>query len=273
MIDLQQLSRKHWLCIALVLLLFLSSLLSPYAPSPSILKDCSPDTTSPNEPPTTHIFKNMNELSTTNASQFSDLILVTVLVRTSQINEVSKLLSLLGALSYPLHRLDVAFLLTDATSGSHPVFEHMLSHNQHSFRSIVAYGKNMIMDLPKEKAQIFDFQPLMRAQLARARNYLTRSALKDEHQWILAMDVSLDDIPHDIIQQLMSVDVDVVVPNCMVKRDDGKIWGFEKSNWQDTELSLTITDNPQEDYIFMEGMYEEGRKYFSQNTQRFFQPM
>ncbi|CAO3673765.1 unnamed protein product [Umbelopsis ramanniana] len=198
----------------------------------------------------------MNELSTTNASQFNDLILVTVLVRTSQINEVSKLLSLLGALSYPLHRLDVAFLLTDATSGSHPVFEHMLSHNQHSFKSIVAYGKNMITDLPKEKAQVFDFQPLMRAQLARARNYLTRSALKDEHQWILAMDASLDDIPHDIIQQLMSVDVDVVVPNCMVKRDDGKIWGFEKSNWQDTELSLTMTDNPQEDYIFMEGYWE-----------------
>jgi hypothetical protein len=178
---------------------------------------------------------------------------VTVLVRSHQLPNLPNLLALLGSLSYPSHQLSLAFLLTDPSTGSQPVFEHMVHHTEHQFHSISAYAKTMVMELPAQKNQVFELQPLKRSQWARARNFLTRSALRDEHKWVLSMDVDLEDAPRDIIQQLMAVDVDVVVPNCMVKRADGLIWGYDKANWQETELSITFTDNALDDYVYLEG--------------------
>jgi len=201
-------------------------------------------------------FKDMNLLSTTDAGSYNDLILVTALVRSHQLNNLPKLISLLGTLSYPSHKLALAFLLTDPSTGSQTVFEHIIHHNEHQFHSISAYAKSMLMELPADKNKVFELQPLIRAQWARARNYLTRSALRDEHKWVLALDVNLEHAPSDILQQLMAAEVDVVVPNCMIRRSDGLIWGFDKANWQETELSLTFTDNALEDYVYLEGFWE-----------------
>lgn len=38
----------------------------------------------------------------------------------------------------------------------------------------------------------------------------------------------------------MSVDVDVVVPNCLRETEDGSFWGYDKNNWQETEQSLAM---------------------------------
>lgn len=251
MVDVQQLSRKRLVFIGLSILVVITYLLSAYTPSSSSILQCTTSTASNDFLPPT--FKDLNQLATTAATSYNDLILVTVLVRSHQLPNLPNLLSLLGSLSYPSHQLSLAFLLTDPSTGSQPVFEHMVHHTEHQFHSISAYAKTMVMELPAQKNQVFELQPLKRSQWARARNFLTRSALRDEHKWVLSMDVNLEDAPSDIIQQLMAVDVDVVVPNCMVKRADGLIWGYDKANWQETELSITFTDNALDDYVYLEG--------------------
>lgn len=198
----------------------------------------------------------MNELTVTDAAAHNDLVLVTIMIKTDELNTIPALLSLLSSLSYPLDKLDLAFLLTDPTSGSKALFEHMLVHNKNKFRSVSAYAKSITTDLGDDRDAVYELQPLIRSALARARNYLIKSALQDEHQWILALDNNVQNVPKDIIEQLMDADVDVVVPNCMVKRSDGLLWGFDKSNWRETEVSNVLVEDFQEDFVLLEGFWQ-----------------
>ena len=76
--------------------------------------------------------------------------------------------------------------------------------------------------------------------MARARNYLLTAALRDEHSWVLWLDVDLVEYPSTILEDLQSVNVDVVVPNCLRETDDNSFWGYDKNNWQETDRSLEI---------------------------------
>lgn len=244
------LSKRQWAILGLALIISITALLSTLSPASSDDQRC-PTTTAIAPPPP--IFKNMNELTVTDAAAHNDLVLVTIMIKTDELNTIPALLSLLSSLSYPLDKLDLAFLLTDPTSGSKALFEHMLVHNKNKFRSVSAYAKSITTDLGDDRDAVYELQPLIRSALARARNYLIKSALQDEHQWILALDNNVQNVPKDIIEQLMDADVDVVVPNCMVKRSDGLLWGFDKSNWRETEVSNVLVEDFQEDFVLLEG--------------------
>jgi hypothetical protein len=76
--------------------------------------------------------------------------------------------------------------------------------------------------------------------MARSRNYLLTAALREYHSWVLWLDIDIVDYPSTIVEDLQSVDVDVVVPNCLLKTEDGSFWGYDKNNWQETEGSMEM---------------------------------
>jgi hypothetical protein len=244
-------SRRHWGILGLALVISITALLSTMSRVSSDEQACPTSKFNQPEPP---IFKNMNDLTVTDAASHKDVVLVTVLVKTNEVNSIPELLSLLSSLSYPLDKLDLAFMLTDPTSGSKAFLEHMLLHNRNSFRSVSAYAKSITTSLGDGKDNVYEMQPLIRSKWARARNYLIKSALRDEHKWILALDINVQHVPNNIVEQLMDADVDVVVPNCMVKRSDGLLWGYDKSNWQETEVSNVLMEDYQEEFVLLEGM-------------------
>jgi hypothetical protein len=67
----------------------------------------------------------------------------------------------------------------------------------------------------------FEGQPVRRAFIARARNYLLTSALRWDHAWVLWLDVDVVRYDPDILTDLMSIDKDIAVPNTL--------WHLEKS--------------------------------------------
>ncbi|KAG2171502.1 hypothetical protein INT43_008228, partial [Umbelopsis isabellina] len=243
------LSKRHWAILGLALIISITALLSTLSPASSDEQRCSTTTPNAPQPP---IFKNMNDLTITDAAAHNDLVLVTILIKTDELKTIPALLSLLSSLSYPLDKLDLAFMLTDPTSGSKALLEHMLLHNKNKFRSVSAYAKTISTSLGDDKDSVYELQPLIRSALARARNYLIKSALRDEHKWILALDNNVHYVPSNIIEQLMDADVDVVVPNCMVQRSDGLLWGFDKSNWRETEVSNVLVEDFQQDFVLLE---------------------
>ncbi|KAI9498081.1 hypothetical protein BDB00DRAFT_725763, partial [Zychaea mexicana] len=101
----------------------------------------------------------------------------------------------------------------------------------------------------------YELQPLRRAAIARARTFLLQSALTPEHDYTLWLDPLLTSIPPTLVQDMMEVDADIVVPNTMIRRD-GNEWGHDKRNWQETELSVSLSKDVPEDFVFMEGWVE-----------------
>jgi hypothetical protein len=93
--------------------------------------------------------------------------------------------------------------------------------------------------------------------MARSRNYLLTAALREEHAWVLWLDVDVVEYEPKILEDMISVNVDVLVPNCLLKRPDGDFWGYDKNNWQETNASIAIQEkikNPE--FVLLEGYYE-----------------
>jgi hypothetical protein len=67
------------------------------------------------------------------------------------------------------------------------------------------------------------------------------------------LDVDVVEYPSTILEDLQSVNEDVVVPNCLLQREDGAFWGYDKNNWQETPASLEIQKDLSEDFVLLEG--------------------
>jgi exosome complex RNA-binding protein Rrp42 (RNase PH superfamily) len=79
------------------------------------------------------------------------------------------------------------------------------------------------------------------------------AALKNEHVWVLWLDVDVIDYPSTVLDDLVSLDVDVVVPNCLLKTEDNSFWGYDKNNWQETDDSINMQKDLDEDIVLVEG--------------------
>lgn len=115
-----------------------------------------------------------------------------------------------------------------------------MNRQDNRYDSIAIYEKDFKFDLPEDKRHDFELQPLRRSYMARSRNYLLTAALRQDHAWVLWLDVDVVQYPDSILEDLQSVDVDVVVPNCLRETEDNSFWGYDKNNWQETEESIAI---------------------------------
>ncbi|KAI8093506.1 Anp1-domain-containing protein [Halteromyces radiatus] len=163
---------------------------------------------------------------------------------------------LVDQLDYPKSKLSLAFLVSDTTDDTVTLLRTQQRSWQHRYHSVHIYEKDFHFDLPEDQRHQFQLQPLRRSYMARSRNYLLSAALRPEHQWVLWLDVDVVKYPTSILQDLISVNEDVVVPNCLRLTEDGSFWGYDKNNWQETEASLTLQKELDPDYVLLEGYYE-----------------
>ncbi|CAO3623521.1 unnamed protein product [Cunninghamella blakesleeana] len=183
---------------------------------------------------------------------------------------------LVDRLTYPKHLISMAFLVSDTTDDTVTMLKQKAEEfmnpktniivvdengNEQSipkekYNSFSIFEKNFDFILPEERRHEFEMQPLRRSFMARSRNYLLSAALKDEHAWVLWLDVDVVEYASTILEDLQSVNVDVVVPNCLRETEDNSFWGYDKNNWQETERSLEMQKDLDPEYVLLEGYYE-----------------
>lgn len=191
-------------------------------------------------------FVDLNRLeSTSNAKDRQEKILILTPLKNAA-KYLPKYVELIERLTYPKHLISIAFLVSDTTDGTVSLIrsqaDQLLNRKQDRYNSITVFEKDFDFELPEDKRHSYELQPLRRSFMARSRNYLLSAALRDDHAWVLWLDVDVMNYPESIIQDLQSVDVDVVVPNCLKETEDGSFWGYDKNNWQETEESRQIQE-------------------------------
>lgn len=191
-------------------------------------------------------FINLNDLdATANAKNEQEHVLILTPLKNAEAY-LPRYFELIDRLSYPKDLITVAFLVSDTTDRTVELLkeraDEYLNRQDPSARyhEIAIYEKDFNFQLPEDKRHTFELQPLRRSFMARSRNYLLTAALREYHSWVLWLDVDVVNYPETILEDLQSVDVDVVVPNCLLDTEDGSFWGYDKNNWQETDRSIEM---------------------------------
>ncbi|KAI8973793.1 Anp1-domain-containing protein [Mycotypha africana] len=207
-------------------------------------------------------FINLNDLeATANAKEEQQHVLILTPVKNAEAY-LERYFELVDRLSYPKDLITMAFLVSDTTDNTVQILkdkaDEFLNRPNPSerYHEIAIYEKDFNFQLPEDKRHTFELQPLRRSFMARSRNYLLTAALREYHSWVLWLDVDVVEYPETIVEDLQSVDVDVVVPNCLLQTEDGSFWAYDKNNWQETERSIELQKDLDPDYVLLEGYYE-----------------
>lgn len=131
---------------------------------------------------------------------------------------------LVDQLEYPKSKLSLAFLVSDTTDDTVAILRAQQQQLKHRYHSFHIYEKDFNFELPEGQRHQFELQPLRRSFMARSRNYLLSTALRPEHDYVLWLDVDVVKYSSNILNDLISVNEDVVVPNCLRLTEDGSFW-------------------------------------------------
>ena len=202
-----------------------------------------------------HNYMNLNSL---NSTRFGKEAKEHVLVLTHLHNDEQYLdhyFQLLDTTNYPNHLISIGLLVSDSTDDTLEKLYNTVYRLQNRWRNrfyeIDVYQKDFNLDEKPNDTSLNS----KRATLARAKNFLLTAALREHHNWVAWVDVKLHSYPPTIFSDLMLVDGDVVVPNCLLKRQDDEFWGFDRNNWQESDLSLEKQQNTAEHEVLMEGKF------------------
>lgn len=136
----------------------------------------------------------------------------------------------LSRLRYPKNLVSLAFLVSDSTDQTLSTLQKQaatlatVKDKAGRYDTITILQKDFKFNLAEDARHGFEGQPVRRAFIARARNYLVTAALQPDHAWVLWLDVDVVRYDPDIIMDLMSVDKDIVVPNTLWHQKDN--WDF-----------------------------------------------
>ncbi|OCK81809.1 glycosyltransferase family 62 protein [Lepidopterella palustris CBS 459.81] len=185
---------------------------------------------------------------------------------------------LLTQLTYPHHLIDLAFLVgnsKDDTLAALAMELERVQKTESAFRSALIVEKDfedVLHGQSVEERHSFAAQGPRRKAMGRARNYLLSSALKPEHSWVYWRDVDIKDSPSKIIEDFVSYDKDILVPNVWFhryKERDGKLVDiegrFDYNSWQESEDGLKLAATLDKDVVLAEGYkeYKTNRKYMA----------
>jgi hypothetical protein len=207
------------------------------------------------------MFVNFNNLksSALNARKNKEKILVLTPLKDAE-PYLDRYFELLDRTTYPNKLISIAFLVSDSSDGT---IESLQAHaNQlqsrwtNRFESIRIFKKDFEFDLPNEQRHKYEMQPLRRSVMARSRNWLLTAAMKQDTAWVGWVDVDVVEYPTTIFEDLMRADADVVVPNCLLQREDNAFWAYDKNNWKETDRSMEVQKDLSEDFVLLEGYYE-----------------
>lgn len=137
---------------------------------------------------------------------------------------------LLGRLSYPSKLISLGFLESDSRDGTYDRLAAERPRLASEFAAVGMWRKDFGFHLPEGMPRWADGVQLPRRRiLAKCRNRLLFRALADE-DWVLWLDVDLDDYPADLIETLLAAGRDIVHPHCV--KDYGGAT-FDLNAWRD----------------------------------------
>lgn len=206
-------------------------------------------------------YLNLNGLNSSADARAKDerLLVLTTLKNASQ--HLDRYFSLLDRTTYPNHLISIGLLVTDSQDGTLEALEPLIAHLQNRwsnrFYEINVFSRDYKAEIPlSSEVSVVEEEPYRRSVMARARNFLLASALRDYHSWVAWIDAEMYDYPETIFEDLMKADVDVIVPNTLKYREDASFWAHDRNNWAETDYSLEIQKNVGEDYLLTEGYSE-----------------
>lgn len=169
-------------------------------------------------------------------------------------------------LTYPHRLIDLAFLVSDTTDNTlAKLHEHLGILQTHPDPSM-HFGEIEIFERDFGQAigqgfsdrHGFEAQGPRRKLMARARNWLLFSALKPTHSWVYWRDADVQVVPPTILEDLMSHDKDVIVPNVWRPLPDwlGYEQPYDLNSWSESETGLQLAEQLDEDAVIVEGYPE-----------------
>jgi Anp1 len=136
----------------------------------------------------------------------------------------------LETLTHPRSSLSLGILEGDSSDGTFTELQHRLDKACPGFRRKLLVKKDFGFVIPEGVPRYHAvYQEQRRAVLARARNHLLFSALRDE-DWVLWLDADVVEYPADIVEQLLARNRDIVHPNCVVEFGGPS---FDRNAWSD----------------------------------------
>ncbi|BGO94946.1 hypothetical protein NBRC10512_000625 [Rhodotorula toruloides] len=168
----------------------------------------------------------------------------------------------IARLNYPPNLVSLAFLVSDSTDDTVAKLRRRAARlaklpKAQGYDSITILQKDFNFNLASEVRHGFEGQPVRRAFIARARNYLLSAALRWDHAWVLWLDVDVVRYDPNILSDLMSIDKDVVVPNTLWHLEKNwDFWGFDRNNFAETEASLDLLEKIGPNVMLVEGYRE-----------------
>ena len=150
---------------------------------------------------------------------------------------VPRLVQNLMRLSYPHHLVDIAFLEGDSEDKSYETIERQLPQLC-DFRAADLHKKEWGQETSSTQRWRAKKQRARRTRIAKVRNHLLQTALREEHQWVLWIDGDVMHWQPDVISALLSYERDIIVPLCV--DEAGKdfdlnsfVYDYDKVlNWQ-----------------------------------------
>ncbi|KAI8970120.1 hypothetical protein BDF20DRAFT_826184 [Mycotypha africana] len=187
----------------------------------------------------------------------NDHILILTLLQNDE-EYLDHYFQLIDASSYPNQYISIGLLVSDSTDNTLNILQEKVHSLQNRWRNrfyeIDVYQKDFELDKKKDEATALTSK---RATLAKAKNFLLTAALREHHSWVAWVDVKLFSYPSTIYDDLKAVNVDVIVPNCLQKREkDDEFWAFDRNNWQESEMSLQRQQHIPEEDLLMEDYNE-----------------
>lgn len=164
-------------------------------------------------------------------------------------------------MTYPHHLISLGFLVSDSTDGTIEKLKERAEQESHAedwkrFHSISIFQKDFKFELASnEDRHAYEVQVRRRNVMAKSRNTLLSAALTEKHEWVLWLDGDVTEYPDTLLQELISLDKDIIVPNCYWHsyNEEG---GYDKNNWQETEQSWEFQKSIPIDQVLVEGYSE-----------------
>ncbi|XP_029651317.1 mannan polymerase complex subunit mnn9 [Octopus sinensis] len=174
--------------------------------------------------------------------------------------------NILNSLSYPHCRLRIAIGIDKYGVPSPKLAQRQVSKISHKFRSIEVYHLDIPDDATLMLARHSDkhnetIQLNRRRRLAQVRNFLLMSALRDE-KYVLWLDSDLREVPHDLIQTLLSAHVPIVVPSCMYRKAPNTLDIYDRNSWRETKESKEYLNSKEPGYLMLEGYMNKSLRQY-----------
>ena len=145
---------------------------------------------------------------------------------------LTKYFQLLCSLSYPHHRISIAFGQDAGFEATAKAADDICRTFAESFRDVAFFTleveANHVNHSVRHQAAL---QHERRRHMALSRNELLWRALRADHDWVIWLDVDLEYIPPDLVQLLLSPNKPIVSPACV---HTDAFQTYDRNIWRET---------------------------------------